>query len=100
MRTGQMQGSEGGSLLMWLAGLGAAIGLGQLLAADQKITLRLAVGRAVVSGGLAAAAAGTLAWLPELSFPAVLGIGAALSSLGTSGVERLLQRFAPRVLRP
>lgn len=80
-------------LLAQLGLLGAIIGLGQLLASKEVLTLRIVIGRALSSAGLAAAAASVLTWLPELPLAAVLGLAAALASLGTSGLEKLLQRF-------
>lgn len=74
-----------------LAGL--IIGMGQLLASTEKLTFRLACGRAIASAGLGASAASVLAWLPVLSFEAQIGIACALASLGTSSLERLLQRI-------
>ena len=70
-----------GSMMMALAGnlitLGAAIigsedetvsiGIGQLLAGNERLTLRLLVGRALSTGGLAMAAGVVLVWVPELS---------------------------------
>lgn len=82
--------------LQWLAGIGAAIGLGQLLVAGDPITWRLALGRAICSAGLATGGAAALIWIPTMPMPAVLGLGAALASLGTSGLERLLQKYIPK----
>ena len=73
--------------------IGAAIGVGQLLASKETMTTRLVAGRALVSGGLGLAAAAILAWMPDLGFYAQMGIGAALASVGTSGVERMVNRF-------
>lgn len=79
--------------LITAAALGAAIGLGQLASSAQPITWRLALGRAVVSGGLATACGTALIWWPTLHPMALVGLAAALASLGTSGVERLLARM-------
>ena len=73
--------------------IGAAIGIGQLLASNEPMSTRLVVGRALVSGGLGLAAAAILTFLPDLGFYAQMGVGAALASIGTSGVERLVKRF-------
>lgn len=80
-------------LLAWLAGIGAAIGLGQLLLSDEPLTWRRVIGRAVVTGGLALGAAAALLYFPSLPFPALAGAAAAVASLGTSGLERVFQRF-------
>lgn len=72
--------------------VGVVIGIGQLLAGNDRLTLRLFLGRALSTGGLAMAAGVVLVWVPELSMPGQLGVAAALASLGTSGLERVLQR--------
>lgn len=78
------------SLLFALVGI--SIGMGQLLASNEQITLRLLLGRALSTGGLAMAAGVVLVWVPELSMPGQLGVAAGLASLGTSGLERVFQR--------
>jgi hypothetical protein len=75
-----------------LALIGAAVGLGQLMASAEKLTLRIVIGRALSSVGLAVSAATVLVWLPDLSIYAQCGIAALIASLGTSGLERILQR--------
>jgi len=76
----------------WMAGVGALVGLGQLLASEERLTLRIVIGRALSSAGLGAAAASILAWVPDTPLAAQLGLAAGLASLGTSGLERLAQR--------
>jgi hypothetical protein len=80
-------------LLAKLAALGVAIGLAQLLYSDEPLTARRVVGRAIMTAGTAVGAASVLTWIPGLSSTAVIGVGAMLASLGTSGLERLFQRF-------
>jgi hypothetical protein len=77
---------------LWLLFLGAGIGLGQLLVSKETLTLRLVLGRAIVSGGIGLAAAAVLSVMPALPFAAQLGIAALLASLGTSALEKLLNR--------
>ena len=72
--------------------VGVTIGLGQLLAGNERLTLRLLVGRALSTGGLAMAAGVVLVWVPELSLVGQIGVAAGLASLGTSGLERAFQR--------
>lgn len=76
-----------------LAAVGCAIGLGQLLASREKLTARIIIGRALSSAGLGAASAVILVWFPEMPFAAQLGAAATVASLGTSAIERLMQRF-------
>jgi hypothetical protein len=82
-------------LLSWLAGMGALIGLGQLFLSDEKITLRRALGRAIVTAGISVGAASILTMMPQLPFTAMIGIAAATASLGTAGLEQLLRRYLP-----
>ena len=76
-----------------LGSAGLIVGLGQLLASGDTLTWRLVIGRALLSAGLGASAAGILAWLPDLPLVAQLGIACLMASLGTSGLEKLLQRI-------
>jgi hypothetical protein len=78
------------SLIFSLVGI--SIGLGQLLASNERITARLLLGRALSTGGLAMAAGIVLVWVPELSLVGQIGVAAGLASLGTSGLERAFQR--------
>jgi hypothetical protein len=83
-------------LLAALFGTGVLVGIGQLLLGKEPITLRRALGRAIVTGGLSTGAAAVLVWFPAVPLVAVVGLGAALASLGTSGLERILQRYASK----
>lgn len=76
-----------------LAVVGAMVGLGQLLASTEKLTKRIVIGRALSSAGLGASAAAVVGFLPDMSLAGQMGIAAALASLGTSGIERLLQKI-------
>lgn len=76
--------------LMLLAGMGVVIGLGKLLASNEKFTWRLAVGRAIVSAGLSVAAGALLAFIPGLSQMALLGLAAASAVLGEQFLEKLI----------
>jgi hypothetical protein len=73
--------------------LGAVIGLGQLLAGDDRITLRVALGRALCSGAIGASAmAAPLIW-PDIAPGAQAGLICAFASCGTSAVEALIDRI-------
>jgi len=73
--------------------VGSLVGLGQLLASKEVITTRIVVGRMLSSAGLGAAAAFVVAFMPNLPISAQFGLAAALASLGTSGLERIFQRW-------
>jgi len=85
------EGSFGMSAIFGLVGL--LIGLGQLLASTEKLTVRIVIGRCLSTAGLAVSAGAVLAWLPEIPVIAQIGIAATLASLGTSGLERFIQRI-------
>lgn len=72
--------------------VGITIGLGQLMASNERITLRMLLGRSLSTGGLAMAAGIVLVWVPDLPMVGQVGVAAALASLGTSGLERVFQR--------
>lgn len=73
-----------------LVGMGVIIGLGKLLASDEKFTWRLAIGRAIVSAGLSVAAGAIIAFIPGLNQMAVLGLAAASAVLGEQFIEKLI----------
>lgn len=73
---------------------GLIAGLGTLLASAETLTLRIIVGRAMSSFALGIAAASVLTWIPNLAFEAQVGLACLVASLGTSGLERLIQRIA------
>jgi hypothetical protein len=75
-----------------LAAIGAAIGLGKLLNSDEKVTPRLVVGRAIVTGGLGAVAGAGSILFPTADPIVFYGLAATLSSLGTSGLEMLVKK--------
>jgi hypothetical protein len=85
----QKELSAAGGLVL----IGAAIGVGQLLASKEPMSTRLIAGRALVSGGLGLAAAAILAWMPALDFYTQMGVAAAFASLGTSAIEMLVKKF-------
>jgi hypothetical protein len=74
--------------------IGLAIGLGQLLASKEELTPRIIIGRCLSTAGLAISSGAVLAWMPEIPVLAQIGIAATLASLGTSGLERIVQRVA------
>lgn len=76
-----------------LAGAGLVAGLGQLLASDEVLTARIVIGRALSSLALGVTAGTALTWVPDMPLTAMVGLACLIASLGTSGLERLLQKF-------
>lgn len=77
-------------LLLLVTGIGVLVGLGKLLLSKETLSLRLVIGRAIVSGALAVASAAFLAFVPGLSQLALVGLAAASAVLGEQFLERLL----------
>ncbi|MBX6333970.1 hypothetical protein IRY61_01355 [Candidatus Saccharibacteria bacterium] len=75
---------------MGLVGIIAAIG--QLLASKEKLTARIVIGRVLSTTALAMSAGGLMLWFADPHPLALIGTSAALASLGTSFLERLVQR--------
>lgn len=74
-----------------LAGLGAAIGLGKLLASTEPLTVRLVAGRALIHAGFGATAGATSLMFPTADPLVMFGVASGIASLGNSGIEILLQ---------
>lgn len=81
----------GGALGFFI--VGALISVGQLMASTEVLTLRIVIGRALSSGGLAMAAGAVVVWIPDLPYLAQIGVASLLASLGTSGLERLFSKI-------
>jgi len=75
-----------------LGGIGAFIGLGKLLASNEPITWRMAIGRMLASAGVGAAAGATTLLFPNADPIVLLGVAAALASAGTSTLEMILKK--------
>jgi hypothetical protein len=78
------------------AGIGVLIALGQILQTKDPITLKVAIGRCITTGGIALGAGSVLAFIPDLPFIAMCGIAGMLASLGNSGLELLIHRMFNR----
>lgn len=72
--------------------IGVVTGLGQLMASKEELTWRIIGGRCLSTAGIATAAGVVLLAFPGVPPIAQIGAAAALASLGTSGLERLIQR--------
>ena len=76
-----------------LGAIGAGIGLGKLLASDEKLTPRLGAGRALVTSGIGAAAGSIALLFPTADTFVLYACAAGLASLGTSALEALVHRL-------
>lgn len=72
--------------------VGVLTALGQLLASNEKLTLRIIAGRALASIGLSVSAGAILLLMADVPPLALIGLSAGLASLGTSFLEKLVQK--------
>lgn len=72
--------------------VGILTALGQLLASDEKLTPRIIIGRALSSVGLSISSGALLLWFTDPHPLALIGVSAGLASLGTSFLEKLIQK--------
>ena len=80
--------------VLGLAGLIA--GLGTLLASKEQLTARIIIGRAISSVALGTTASMSILWYPDITLETKIAIACGIASLGTSGLERLYQKFGNR----
>jgi len=66
-------------------------GVGNLLASNEQLSWRIVVGRALSSGSLGMAAGAAYIVYPDIHPMALAGLSALVASVGTSGMERILQ---------
>lgn len=83
--------------LLALVIMGALIGMGKLLASDERLTLRLILGRTMLGSATCMIAGAGLIQFPDLPPLALYGIGSALGIAGSQGIEAWIKRKA-RVL--
>lgn len=81
------------STLAIAAGVGFILALGRVLAADEHVSAKKALGRAIISSVLAMAGFAILTFIPALGLEGKVGVAALMSSLGTTGAEMLFRRI-------
>lgn len=72
---------------------GFIAGLGTLLASKEQLTVRIVIGRAVSSIALGVTSSLSILWYPDITLETKIAIACGIASLGTSGLERLYQKF-------
>jgi len=72
--------------------VGVVTALGQLLASNERLTFRIILGRALSAIGLSVSAGAILLWMADPHPLALIGVSAGLASLGTSFLEKLMQK--------
>lgn len=91
-----MQDHEKSVLMLIIAG--SFIGVGKLLVSDEVITLRLAIGRAILGSAATVMAGIVLLQVPDIHPLALLGIGSALGIVGAQFLEAWLKRKAKKFM--
>ena len=80
--------------LVALVVMGALIGMGKLLASDERLTWRLMLGRTLLGSATCMIAGAGLIQFPDLPPLALYGIGSALGIAGSQGIEAWIKRKA------
>lgn len=83
-----------GKTLGVIAGVGIIAGIGRLLTSKEVLTWRLVFGRVFVSAALSVGAASALAFLPNISTLALIGLSSACAVLGEQFLEKVLSAKA------
>lgn len=82
------------------AWIGIILSIGQHLKNKERWVWPVVIGRAICTGGVAMSSGAVLVWVPTLSMWGQIGVAAALASLGTAGLERLLTKlFQDKVIK-
>ena len=72
--------------------IGIITALGQLLASGEKLTWRIIIGRTLSSVGLAISSGAIMLWFTGPHPLALIGVSAGAASLGTSFLEKIVQK--------
>lgn len=86
------------AIIFGLFVFGLMIGVGQLLSRGGAVTAGMLAGEAICRGALTMAAGAVLLWVPDVPIIGLFGIAGVLASLGTNGLERVLDRLMDRFL--
>lgn len=79
-------------LLSAMSMMGLITAFGQLLASEEKLTWRIIIGRTLSSVGLAISSGAILLWFSNPHPLALIGVSAGAASLGTSFLEKIIQK--------
>ena len=79
-------------LLSAMSMVGLITALGQLLASEERLTYRIIIGRTLSSVGIAISSGAILLWFANPHPLAIIGISAGAASLGTSFLEKIIQK--------
>ena len=80
--------------MLYLAAIGALIGLGKLLLSNESLTPRLIIGRTILGSATSTVAGVVLAQFPDLPLPALVGVGAGLGIAGAQFLEAWIKSRA------
>jgi len=76
--------------ILWLALMGALIGLGKLFISNEVLTWRLVIGRTIIGAATSTAALAALSYFTTLPPGAIYGLGSVLGIAGAQVLEKLL----------
>ncbi len=74
--------------------IGAVIGLSKLLVSEERLTVRLVLGRTILGSASSVLAGGVLLQIPNIHPLALIAIASALGILGSTFIENWLKNKA------
>lgn len=82
--------------LYTLAIIGALIGIGKLLVSDERLTIRLALGRMILGVGVSLIPGALLLHFSEIDPLALIGVASAFGILGSTYIELYLKKLTKK----
>lgn len=76
--------------------IGASIGFAKLMVSDEKLTLRLMIGRTILGGATSTIAGAIILQVPDINPLALIAIASALGILGSTFIENWLKSQATK----
>ena len=84
--------------VLYLALVGASIGIGKLLQSNQPLTWRVVIGRTITGSAVSTIAGLALIHIPDMPFSATMALGSALGILGAEFLEQWMKKAANKRL--
>lgn len=79
-------------ILSYLAGIGASLGLGQLLISKEPLTVRLVFGRMILGSGASVAAGSVYILFPTIHPLALVGVASLTGLAGAAWLEVIFKK--------
>lgn len=85
--------TDDNTLLAKMLAIGAVVGLSQVLLSDDPVFSKRTLGKILSNAILAVAAGSALAFIPGINTVGLLGLSAAIATLGTEALAHLFKKY-------